>query len=139
MAWLVGIGREEVKQLITTLIFISIWHNDTECRERFFSPTKIQSLLPRGNTTPLWSLCIKRRWAEVGVVRIQTGSCAQQTQRATSKSSAFKQPVLPEVRYSVASEVSHEMHIDILFHNKAISLVPAEQSAGKWGDFDVIV
>lgn len=36
-----------------------------------------------------------------------------------------KKPVLPEVRYSVASKVSHEKCIDILFHNKAV------QSAGK--------
>lgn len=30
MARLIGIGSEEVKQLIATLIFICIWHNDTE-------------------------------------------------------------------------------------------------------------
>lgn len=33
MARLIGIVREEVKQLIATLIFISIWHNDPEYHE----------------------------------------------------------------------------------------------------------
>lgn len=91
MARLIGIVREEVKQLIATLIFISIWH-DTEYHERLwenrFYSSKIQPLPrsagTRGNTAPVWSLCAKPRWEEVGVVNIHAGSCPREVQHQSS-------------------------------------------------------
>lgn len=92
MTRLIGIVREEVKHLIATLIFISIWHNDTEYHERLwenlFNSSKIQ-LLPqsawtRGNTAPVWSLCAKPWWKEVGFVNIHAGSCLREVRHQSS-------------------------------------------------------
>lgn len=92
MARLMGIVREEVKPLIATLIFISIWHNDTEYHERLwekrFYSSKTQPLLlsagMRGNTAPAWPLGAKRRWEEVGVVSVHAGSCPREVQHQSS-------------------------------------------------------
>ena len=71
MARLTGIGSKEVKQLIATLIFICIWHNDTEQHEmlwekRFCCNVEqlLLSVITRGNSAPVWSLCAKRQLKE---------------------------------------------------------------------------
>lgn len=86
MARLIGIVREEVKQLIATLIFISIWHNDTEYHE-----VVRESLLFLSNSTS-WDArkhcprVVTARHASMG----GSGSCERPCRKLSPRSATPK-------------------------------------------------